>query len=147
MPAQYRVQCDCASVGLPLTGEPVVRGFCHCEDCRSLLKIPYHSINAWEQDGFSVEAGEALLAEYPHPTLDMKRLFCAKCGETLFNTNKMGWRVVSRSLIRKCYENTLPEALPSQSHFYYGRRMVDVDDDFPKIDSRSGVACPDGAAC
>ena len=134
MSAQYRAQCDCASVRFSLTGEPVVRGFCHCEDCRSLLKIPYHSVTAWEQESVAIEAGEPFLAEYQHPTLDMERVYCASCGETLFNTNKMGWRVVSQLLIRKCYDNTLPEALRSQSHFYYGRRIVDVDDDLPKTD-------------
>ena len=75
-----------------------------------------------------------MLSEYQHPQLDMKRMFCSGCGETLFNTNAMDWRVVSQLLIRKCNGDELPDELHSDSHFYYARRIVDVDDDLPKHD-------------
>lgn len=131
---QYRVQCDCESVRVTLTGEPRVRGFCHCEDCRDLLKIPYHSVTAWDVDQVSVDDGADKLAEFQHPTRSMKRFFCAECGETLFNSNAMDWRVVSQLLIRKCYGGELPQPLRPTKHFFYGRRIVDIDDDLPKQD-------------
>ena len=63
----------------------------------------------------------------------MQRVFCSQCGETLFNTNAMDWRVVSQHLIAKSQPNKqLPEELRSLSHFFYDRRIVDVDDDLPK---------------
>jgi hypothetical protein len=117
-----------------MTGEPRVRGFCHCEDCRDLLKIPYHSVTAWERGQVAVEKGGDVLLAYQHPTKRMKRFYCANCGETLFNSNAMDWRIVSQLLIRKCCGGELPEALRSTKHFFYGRRIVDVDDDLPKQD-------------
>ena len=117
-----------------MTGEPRVRGFCHCEDCRDLLKIPYHSVTAWERDQVSVEEGADVLLAFQHPTKRMKRFYCANCGETLFNSNAMDWRIVSQLLIRKCFGGELPEALKSTKHFFYGRRIVALDDDLPKQD-------------
>ena len=117
-----------------MTGSPRVRGFCHCEDCRELLKIPYHSVTAWNGDQVTVEEGAASLVEYQHPRKSMARFYCANCGDTLFNTNSRGWRIVSQCLISKCYDGDLPTPLRSVSHFYYGRRIVDIDDDLPKRD-------------
>lgn len=134
MADHYQVECDCASIRLTLNGEPRVRGFCHCEDCRELLKIPYHSVTAWEQGQVTVEQGEDRLVAFQHPTKRMQRFYCAECGETLFNSNAMDWRVVSQLLIRKNYGGELPAALQPKMHFFYGRRIVDIDDDLPKRD-------------
>lgn len=131
-PLRYRVQCDCGAIEVALTGKPKVRGICHCEDCRELLKIPYHSVTAWEEDQVNVGRGSENLVAFQHPTKRMKRFFCSECGETLFNSNGMNWRVVSQLLIRKCYDGDLPEALRPTKHFFYGRRIVDIDDALPK---------------
>ena len=134
MTASYHVECDCGAVELALRGEPRVRGFCHCEDCRELLKIPYHSVTAWEKDQVTITAGADRLREFQHPAKRMKRFYCGVCGETLFNTNAADWRVVSQLLIRKCYGGELPEALHSRMHFFYARRIVDIEDSLPKRD-------------
>ena len=133
-PNQYHIECDCGSVKLTLSGEPRVRGFCHCEDCRDLLKVPYHSVTAWEKESVSVDEGHDALVAFQHPTKRMKRYFCANCGETVFNSNAMDWRIVSQLLIRKCYGGELPEPLRPTKHFFYGRRIVDIHDDLPKRD-------------
>ena len=132
MSQTFTVSCDCGTVTLKLHGEPRVRGFCHCEDCRELLKIPYHSVTAWEGDSCEVAAGAEHLAEYQHPTKRMKRFYCTNCGETLFNSNAAGWRVVSQLLIRKNHGGNLPTGLESKMHFFYDRRIVDIDDDLPR---------------
>ena len=132
MPDSYSVECDCKQVRITMTGEPRVRGFCHCEDCRDLLKIPYHAVTAWNPDQVEIDRGDDALSFYQHPALDMKRAYCRHCGETLFNTNAMDWKIVSQNLVRKCYGGELPKALQSQSHFFYDRRIVDIEDDLPK---------------
>lgn len=131
---RYHIECDCGSIKVALDGEPRVRGFCHCEDCRDLLKIPYHSVTAWEKDNVTVDEGHDALVAFQHPKKRMKRYFCANCGETVFNSNAMDWRIVSQLLIRKCYGGELPEPLKPLKHFFYGRRIVDIDDDLPKRD-------------
>ena len=128
----YHIQCECGSIKIDLHGAPRVRGHCHCSDCRELLNIPYHSVTAWNEDQVEFLAGEGSLKFYQHPRLSMQRAFCGKCGETLFNTNAMNWRVVSQHLIRKCRGGILPEELAAQSHFFYSSRIIDVEDELPK---------------
>ena len=134
MSNNYLVQCECGTVKLELSGTPRVKGYCHCEDCRGLLDAPFHSVTAWNEDQIKVESGSDHLTEYQHPSLEMKRAYCSQCGETLYNTNAMDWRVVSQLLIRKCYDDELPEELRSESHFFYDRRVIDIDDDLPKYE-------------
>lgn len=132
MTEQYKVRCDCHAVELTMSGTPKVHAFCHCEDCRELLQVPYHSVTAWQPDDVEVTKGEGELVEFQHPDKRMKRVFCKHCGEVLYNTNAMGWKLVSQLLIRKCNQDQLPEALQSNAHFFYGRRIVAVDDELPK---------------
>ena len=132
MSKPYRVHCDCGSIEVEMTGAPIVHAYCHCEDCRDLLDVPYHSVTAWDPDNVSILSGAEHAVQYQHPTLDMTRIFCNQCGETLYNTNAMGWKLVSQLLIRKCYNGELPEEFQSNAHFYYDRRIIDIDDKIPK---------------
>jgi hypothetical protein len=61
----------------------------------------------------------------------MTGVFCGYCGETGYNTNAMGWRLVSQLLISKCYNGVLPEGFGSNAHYYYDRRIIDIDDQLP----------------
>lgn len=132
MTKQYQVHCDCGAVSLSMSGSPKVHAYCHCEDCRTLLDVPYHSVAAWNADEVTITSGKESTVEYQHPTLTMTRAFCKHCGETVYNTNAMGWRLVSQLLIRKCNKDKLPEELKSNAHFYYDRRIIDIDDQIPK---------------
>ncbi len=132
MSNDYQVQCDCGSVKVEMRGAPRVHAFCHCEDCRSLLDVPYHSIVAWDAERVGIVAGQEHAVEYRHPTLEMTRVFCRHCGETVYNTNAMGWRLVSQLLISKYNKGELPAEFRSNAHFYYDRRVVDIDDEIQK---------------
>lgn len=132
MSTKYRVRCDCESVEVEMAGEPRVHAYCHCEDCRELLQVPYHSVLAWEEDQLEVIKGQSDVVEFQHPTKRMKRIFCQHCGEVLFNTNAMGWKLVSQLLFRKCNDNQLPNNFKSNAHFFYDRRVIDIDDDLIK---------------
>lgn len=128
----YNVHCDCGAVELVITGQPIVHAYCHCVDCRELLNVPYHAVTAWKSRDVRIANGVDKLVEYQHPTLDMKRAYCADCGEVLFNTNSMGWRVVSQWFIAKCSDAGLPPELCSDKHFFYEQRVIDIDDELPK---------------
>jgi len=97
-----------------------------------LLNVPYHVVTAWHSKDVTITKGKDRLAEYQHPELDMKRVFCAHCGEVLFNTNSMGWWIVSRWLIAKCNDAVLSPELCSDKHFFYEQRVIDIDDALPK---------------
>lgn len=132
MPNKYEIHCECGKVRIILDGLPRVKGYCHCEDCRNLLNIPFHSVTAWDKDQITIAQGSSSLISYQHPTLEMKRISCSICGEVLYNTNAMDWRVISQLLISKCNNYQLPVELHSDSHFFYSRRIIDIDDDLPK---------------
>ena len=102
MANEYQVRCDCGSIEVTMIGLPKVHAFCHCEDCRALLDVPYHSVVAWEADKVSIVSGQEHAVEYKYPTLEMTRVFCKHCREIVYNTNAMGWRLVSQLLISKC---------------------------------------------
>ncbi len=128
----YRVVCDCGSVELQIKGEPVVHAYCHCQDCRDLLDVPFNALTAWNEDQVQVVKGEEALLEYKYPGKEMKRYSCKSCGALLFNTNVYGWRLVSQALVRKCHAGELPVGLESDKHFYYEERVVDITDPLPK---------------
>ena len=115
-----------------MTGKPKVHAFCHCEDCRNLLDVPYHSVTAWDAENVEIAFGAEHAVEYRHPTLSMTRVFCRHCGETLYNTNAMGWKLVSQLLISKRNDGGLPQEFRSNAHFFYDRRIIDIDDPIPK---------------
>ena len=128
----YEISCKCNSVSLTLHKKPIVHAFCHCTDCRDLLDIPYHSVTAWKEENVSFNKGKDDITIYQHPTLKMQKHFCSFCGEILFNTNGMNWRVVSQLLISKCNNGILPEELKSSRHFFYEQRVTDIKDSLPK---------------
>lgn len=129
---EHKVQCDCASVEITMTGEPKVRAYCHCEDCRELLQIPYHSVLAWDSHQVEISKGVQNIVEYKHPHKNMKRFFCKDCGDVLYNTNSMEWKIVSQLMFRKSNNDELPENYKSNAHFFYDRRIIDIDDNLPK---------------
>lgn len=132
MTEQHQVHCDCGEVVITLNGSPRVHAHCHCEDCRNLLQVPYHSVLAWDGDQVSVSKGADALSVFQSPTSNMTRAFCQHCGEVLYNTNAMGWKIVSQWLYRKNHNDMLPESCQPNAHFFYDRRTVNIDDVLPK---------------
>lgn len=129
----YTVSCDCGTVEMHLTGAPRVRGHCHRNACRMLLDTPYHLLTAWNPDQAEFREGSEAFVTFQHPELTMRKVFCGRCGEVLYNTNRMDWRVVSQHLLAKSL-GELPEALMPLSHFHYASSIVDVADSLVKKD-------------
>lgn len=132
MPNTYHVHCDCKAVEVEMIGDPKVHAYCHCEDCRELLQVPFHSVLAWEEHQLDFTKGKSDAIEFQHPTKRMKRIFCKHCGDVLYNTNAMGWKLVSQHMFRKCNNDQLPSHFKSNAHFFYERRIVDINDGLAK---------------
>lgn len=131
-PKAYSVECDCQLVALEMSGTPRVHAYCHCEDCRELLQVPYHSVLAWETDRLHIQKGSSEIVEFKHPSKSMTRVFCKHCGEVLYNTNAMGWKLVSQLLYKKCNGDQLPADFEPTAHFFYDRRVIDIADQLQK---------------
>lgn len=128
----YHAHCDCNSIEVEMKDKPRVHAFCHCEDCRELLQVPYHSVLAWESDQLKITKGQDEVIEFQHPTKRMKRIFCKHCGDVIYNTNAMGWKIVSQLFFKKSNNNQLPMDFESSAHFFYDRRIIDIDDHLAK---------------
>ncbi|NHI00238.1 hypothetical protein OJHNALOF_01250 [Oceanimonas sp. MB9] len=132
MSHMHTVHCDCEAVEVTMTGQPKVHGYCHCEDCRELLQVPYHSVLAWQADQVAITRGKEDVIEFQHPRKRMTRIFCKHCGDVMYNTNAMGWKLVSQLLFRRCNPGPLPDGFESTAHFFYDRRIIDINDGLPK---------------
>lgn len=132
MTRNRHVQCECNTVMLTIKGKPKVTAYCHCKDCRDLLQVPFHAVLAWEPWQVEITQGLDDCVTYQHPAKKMKRIFCKHCGDVLYNTNAMNWKLISQWLYRKCNGDELPKDLSSEAHFYYSERVVDIDDELPK---------------
>lgn len=70
--------------------------------------------------------------EFQLPTKRMTRVFCKHRGDILYNTNAMGWKLVSQLLFRRCNSDELLPAYLPNAHFVYDRRIIDIEDSIPK---------------
>ncbi len=113
---------------------PKVHAYCHCSDCRELLQVPFHSVLAFAPEKVQVTQGAKEVIAYQHPTKKMQRIFCKLCGEVLYNTNAMGWKLISQLLFKKCNNNSLPMEFKPTKHFFYKDRVIDINDHLEKSD-------------
>ena len=128
----FFANCTCKAIQVEMQGEPKVAGTCHCEDCRQLLNVPYHQVNAWEKQNVKILEGKDSLKAFKHPDLNMQKYFCDHCGDVVFNSNAMDWRVFSQMFVARSYDGNLPNELKSKMHFLYSTRIVDIEDQLPK---------------
>lgn len=87
MGAGFEGGCLCGAVRYPCTGEPMMAGHCHCEDCRrssgtghcSHLGVPEASVSlSGETKGYARPADSGNI---------VTRHFCPICGAAVFSTN------------------------------------------------------------
>ncbi|MDX2275586.1 MAG: GFA family protein [Hyphomonadaceae bacterium] len=87
MAAGFEGGCLCGAVRYVCTGEPMMAGHCHCEDCRrssgtghcSHLAAPEASISlSGETKGYARPADSGNV---------VTRHFCPVCGAAIFSTN------------------------------------------------------------
>jgi hypothetical protein len=88
--SSYKVSCDCGSVELSMTGYPKIKAYCHCEDCRNLLQVPFHSVCVWDKDKVTVTHGQEYVGEFQHPTKKMARYFCKIVANNCIIPTKWG---------------------------------------------------------
>ncbi|WP_430388441.1 GFA family protein [Dyella sp. 20L07] len=131
-PADYILRCDCGAVVMELRGEPAARAFCHCDACRELYGSMLLAATAWSPAQVTYIGDAEALLDYPHPTRQMRRYTCRRCGELVHGRNRLDMIVVPNARFARLHDGKLPEALKPTLHLFYANRMFDITDDLPK---------------
>ena len=124
------LQCLCGSVILQVNGQPEVKANCHCQSCRDFYGTSMLSATAWQAAQITVLSGK--LVAFSHPTKQLSRTFCPRCGETVFGTNRLGMSVIPNSFIARATGGELPKLMRPTLHLFYRERVIDIDDQLPK---------------
>ena len=80
----YQGACFCGAIGLEVTGEPDVMGYCHCSSCRSWSAAPVNAFSLWNPDAVTVTRGIEHLAMLQKTPMS-HRQYCSLSGGHLMN--------------------------------------------------------------
>lgn len=127
----YRLDCACGASVMELHGEPAARAICHCDACRDLYGAIVLAATAWPAAQVSYGGEPDALVVHQHPSRQMRRYLCRRCGELVHGTNRFDMVVVPNARVMRAH-GTLPAELAPTMHLFYARRAFDVADDLPK---------------
>lgn len=72
--------CRCGSVRFEISGQPVLKEFCHCRSCRHSAGAPLMAWTGFKLDAFSLQSGAPTIYE---SSPGVQRSFCGRCGTPL----------------------------------------------------------------
>jgi hypothetical protein len=135
-------RCFCGAVGLAVTGEPVVMGYCHRADCRAWFASPVNAFSIWSPEAVRITKGAENLGSYRKTERSIRR-WCTACGGHLLSEHPT-WGVTDVAAA------VLPD-LPFKAalHVNYGETVLPMRDglpkqkDFPAEMGGSGVLLPE----
>lgn len=93
--------------------------------------MPFSILTAWNDNHVEIRNGKENLIEFSLLKNKLKRHFCSGCGDTLFYTNSLGWRIVSQILI-DTFKDVSATNLSPDKHLFYEQRIVTIKDSLPK---------------
>ncbi|KAH8689388.1 DUF636 domain protein [Talaromyces proteolyticus] len=84
--------CLCGKIRYDVSGPPITRVICHCDNCRRSTGSAFMANNFYKKNQLQIHNSEgALLRTYLDGQTDskhtVKRSFCGNCGSHLFITN------------------------------------------------------------
>ena len=134
-------RCPCGSVSFRITGEPLLRAFCHCNTCREFNGTDVADVTVFRAADVVVgnEAGVEYRA-YQRPAL-ARRGKCTSCDRPAVERASIPFGL---DIVILPSENVHRDALlPAPSmHMFYDRRVADASDDLPR---RGGFLASQGS--
>ncbi|PYH87694.1 hypothetical protein BO71DRAFT_404455 [Aspergillus ellipticus CBS 707.79] len=90
-PPQTPGSCLCGGITYEITGDPVTRLLCHCDNCRKASGSSFMANSFLNASQFKILTGAALIQSYLDSGTDsggtISRNFCRVCGSPLFATH------------------------------------------------------------
>lgn len=77
-------QCACGAVSLALSGQPLARILCCCEDCQKISGTGHTALAAFTQDAIAVTGQTRAYTLEAASGAKTKRMFCPECGTPIY---------------------------------------------------------------
>ncbi|KAI0653915.1 Mss4-like protein [Cubamyces menziesii] len=139
--------CFCGRVSYSITGDPILRAFCHCTNCQRLTGCPFVHTVHFPSSAFRwthPEPHEDLLDSYVIPSKPWKTRFrCKSCGACVMSANSKADKcsVWGAHLARDEAGKILHwDIVKPTAHIFYGTRLLDVDDGLGKWEGYEGAS-------
>ena len=122
-------QCPCGVNQFSVSGEPIVRFFCHCSICQKKYDAPFADVVLFKLSDVTMPDQAVSYGKYKR-FVAIDRGICDHCHKPVMA--KMGKDGKGYAFIT--VQNFAdPEALPkSAMHVFYGTRKADMQDALPK---------------
>ena len=126
MATTYSGACFCGAVQFEVTGEPMLQGFCHCNDCRGWSGGPVTSYALWQSGDVRFTGGADKAVSYSKSG-QAERRHCSECGGALMTA-------IPAAGMTDVYPHLLKGfSFQPQAHVHYGVRVVEMNDGLPKF--------------
>ena len=125
--------CFCGASRVVTSGIPIAVSICHCSICRTLSGAPLTAQALFKADRVKFEGDEPTTTS---TSPQVNRCRCARCSSPMYASLMKGTMMaVPLSLINTPGSS---DNLKPTHHMYYGRRVLDVDDDLQKFVKSKG---------
>lgn len=124
----HQCRCSCGELEVTVTGEPIVRIYCHCSFCQDFNQAAYADVCGFADKQVRLTQGKLDFKRYS-PLV--KRGVCSTCGDPMleYTIGPGPLKVAAVPTARFPKSAKLPEAA---CHGFYHRRQQDHDDALPK---------------
>ncbi len=124
----YQGGCFCGAVRLEVRGDPILAGYCHCQNCRDWSNTPMTSFVMWPYAAVTISQGKediALFARIP----ETPRAWCARCGGHIgaFRDKYDPPHIVVGPHMLSTYP------FKPAMHLFCGEAVIAINDDLPKF--------------
>jgi hypothetical protein len=123
----YNGRCFCGAIHVEVRGDPILAGYCHCQDCRDWSNAPVTSFAMWPYDAVTITQGEENLALFGRIP-ETPRAWCARCG---------GHIGAFRDKYDPPHVSLFPHMVPAfpfapSLHVFCREAVIDIKDDLPR---------------
>ena len=125
-------QCECGATQTVAHKGPIIRAYCHCQNCQAFNNVPYADVAVFRAADVDIPADELVAYEkFPSPLVEVPRGKCRNCGKPA--VEKMHITGLPNMVLVPTGNFEDPSALPEPvCHIFYHRRVADISDDLPK---------------
>lgn len=131
----HQSQCECGQTQIAVHGTPVIRAFCHCQNCQAFNQAPYADVAVFYADDVDLPSDEQVeYTTYSSNSVGVPRGKCRQCGKPAIEKMKVPGLPAMVLIPASNFADS--SVLPAPvCHMFYHRRQADADDQLPKYNS------------